>query len=162
MLPQQVSNQSFLPDQVFLLLLVKLAHIVMSSFLSLTHDSTGGSQSNETSQQISLCLLLKNSAQLGPSFSSSADYIKTIVNKYKVKMLLTHYSSPTFSRTHTGGRVPSVPTMTVERIIFLVPPSPCNLVINAAPRWYHGRKLSIAKIVPCFSKLWLSPAKISD
>lgn len=118
----------------------------MSSFLSLTHDAIQGSQSNETRHQISLCLLFKNSAQLGPSFSSFADYIKTTVSKYKVEMPLAHYSSPNLSRTLAGESVPSVPTTTVERIVFLAPHNPCNLVMNAAPRWCPGRKCLVSKL----------------
>lgn len=64
--------------------------------------------------KLALCVLHKNSAQLGPAFSASAHYIKTNGIKYKVEMPLTHYSSPTFSSTHKGNRVPSVPTTTVE------------------------------------------------
>lgn len=84
----------------------KLVHTVMSSFLSLTHDSMQGSQSSETRQQISLCpLLLKNSAQLGPTFSASSHYTKTIVIKYKVEMslIITHHP---LSHTYiqAGGR----------------------------------------------------------
>lgn len=125
----------------------------MSSFLSLTHDSMQGRQSNETRQQISLCLLLKNSAQLGPTFSATAHYIKTIVIKYKVEMPLTQDSSPTFSPHIEVGWCHLYPLRQWSGSYFYHRPAHVIMSWMPASRWYPGRKPSITKIAPYVWKI---------